>query len=328
MVLQVTLSANRAVVDRLSGYVIPLTTPFDGVREVDYDALCFNVNRTLDLPGCGGIYIGSVYQEFWTLTTAERIAITRTVADEVRGRVPVVAGVSSGSLKTTIELAEAALEAKADMLMAWPPIFGPRDSAGVLRFYEGLVQHVPLATCVYSTSLDELGFYLDESLLRELAALPPICVVKEASFNITTYLHLVETLGDRLAISTPFDEYWMLAKLALPTKTPDFLMGASRPLYMQSPGQPNFSRILELVRNNQVEDAYRILAGLSDMIQDLQMESFQSGRHPIAMVKYAASRLGMRGTTVRPPTPELTASEKKKVDEMLGRLRLVPDQVR
>lgn len=318
-------SANKAVLARMKDHIIPLFTPFDSTLELDRAALTHNVARTIELPGCGGIYIGSVYQEFWALTTSERQQIAELVIETVNGRIPVVVGVSSASMKTTLRLAEAARDCGADMLMVWPPTFGPRDNAGVLRFYETVTSNIDVPTCVYSTTLPELGFYLDDGMLHRLAEMPTICAVKEASFSLTRYLQLLVTLGDRLAISTPFDEYWMIAKLAFPDETPDFLMGSSRALYMQSARRPYLQEILKLVRANRTREAYAIFAKLGTSIAELQMASFDRGSHPIAMVKYAAHRLGMVGTSVRPPTPELTLQEKQKVDEMLERLSLLDD---
>jgi dihydrodipicolinate synthase/N-acetylneuraminate lyase len=321
-----------AAVDRksfsvaLRDYIIPLTTPFKANLELDLAGLRHNVRKALEIPASGGLYVGSVYQEFWTLTTAERKRLLEIVIEEAGPNVPVVAGVSSASAKTTIDLALHAESAGAYMLMVWPPIFGPRDPAGVMRFYSDVARHVSLPICVYSTTLHELGYYLDPRQLASLVAIDNIVCVKEASFSISTYLSLVNSLGDRLAISTPFEEYWMAAKLALPDKAPEFLMGSSRAMYMQSRDRPYLRDFLEQVRGGKIESAYGTLAKLQDIVTEIQMRSFASGLHPIAIVKFATELLGMKSGPVRPPTPSLSASDRDMVTTLMIDLGLIEAQ--
>src|SRR4051812_3942831 len=145
----------RGVIDRMQGHLIPLTTPFSDDLELDVDGLSGNVELALSLPGSCGVYVGSVYQEFWTLSIAERKRVVDVVVDAVDGRAPVVAGVSSTGLSYTLELLEHAESAGADMVMVWPPIFGDRDDDGVFAFYEEVARSASTPICVYSSTLHE-----------------------------------------------------------------------------------------------------------------------------------------------------------------------------
>jgi 4-hydroxy-tetrahydrodipicolinate synthase len=309
--------------ESLHDFVIPLVTPFTSGLDLDLDALRHNVRHTLAIPGCGAVYVGSVYQEFWTLTVSERIELLETVSDEVDGRVPIVAGISSASLREAIELAHAAERAGATLLMLWPPLWGPRDATGVKRFYECVTDHTSMPLFIYSTTLHELGFYLDPHMVEELAdAIPTIVGVKDGSGNVSTFLSLTEHLGDRLAIGTPFEEYWALARAAYPDRACDFLFGASRPMYMQTQSRPYLADVLGLVRAGRHEDAFRTLAAVRELVA-LQMESFRRGVHPVSLVKYACYLLGQCGAEVRPPTPALSGSDRRGLEEALRKSGLL-----
>jgi dihydrodipicolinate synthase/N-acetylneuraminate lyase len=173
---------------------------------------------------------------------------------------------------------------------------------------------------VYSTTLEELGFYLDPTMIEELAnRIPSVVGVKEGSGNVTTFLSLTARLGDRLAIGTPFEEYWALALQAYPERAAPFLMGSSRAMYMQTRDRPYLYQALELIKQGNLADAFRQLTEVEPIVA-LQMASFRRGVHPIALVKYACSLLGQIGIEVRPPTPALSAPEKEAVRQLYARL--------
>lgn len=312
------------VLGRLRGYVLPLTTPFTAKGLVDLDGVTVNVKRALHIPGATGLYIGSVYQEFWTLTIAERKELAEAVVKAVDSQLPVVVGVSASSIRDSLVLAHHAEECGADLIMAWPPIWGPRGDDGVLRYYEALSAAVTTPLCVYSTTLAELGYYLTPDLLARLADLDHICAVKEASFDLTRYLFLLQSLGDRLAISTPFEEYWLAGQALVPDRCPSFLLGSSRALYMQSAEQPALAEVFEAGLAGDVTRAFSLLRDIRPLIEGVQMSSFvDEGAHPIAAVKYALDLLGMVGGPVRDPTPALGASGKVRIRALLADAGLI-----
>lgn len=302
----------------LRDYVVPLLTPFTSELAVDHEGHRRNIDHILDIPGCGGLYVGSVYQEFWTLSLSERKELLETTIDAAAGRAPVVASASSPNVRDSIDLARHAEASGADVLMLWPPIFGPRDEEGVLKFYEEVCGEVEMPVCAYSTTLEELGFYLPPRALEVLAErVENVVAVKEGSFSITTYLALVSGLGNRLEVSSPFEEYWLAARAFLPDVAPEYLMGSSRALYMHSRESPVLAEFLALARGGRFPEAYQVIEKLRPLIEGIQMRAFETGKHPIAVVKYATELLGMAGGPVRPPTAGLHDESRSAIEQAL-----------
>src|SRR4051794_22675045 len=89
---------------RFEGIIPAVTTPFDANGSVDTTALRANVGALLDA-GVSGIVATGTMGEAGSLTTEERRAVVGAVADEVEGRGPVIAGVSSGSAAQSVAYA-------------------------------------------------------------------------------------------------------------------------------------------------------------------------------------------------------------------------------
>src|ERR1700744_5009082 len=123
--------AKRWIKDNLKGYLVTTTTALTSDYELDVPGMKANVEKFLALPGVQGLYIGSLYQEFWTLTLEERKTLAAVMIEQVNGRVPVLVNITDNSYKNAIELAKHAQDAGADLVMCWPPFYGPRNNEGV-----------------------------------------------------------------------------------------------------------------------------------------------------------------------------------------------------
>jgi dihydrodipicolinate synthase/N-acetylneuraminate lyase len=311
----------------LKDYVLPLVTPFRDDGEVDFKAAAAVVRYTQQMPGCGGLYFASVYQEFWTLAVSERVELMTTVIDEADESMPRVVGVSSASVTDTKLLVRAAADQDVDYLMVWPPTSGPRDEKGVLGFYRRVLDQTDLPCFLYTTHLEELNYFLSTGAIETLAQeFPHVYGVKDGTGSVTNLLDLTARFAGRLKIGTPFEEYWALARQVYPKDAADFLMGASRALYMQTPERPYLSDALNCIRAGDIAGGLAKLQIVSDLVA-IQMESFQRGIHPISLAKYALSLQGGWSAAVRVPTPELDDVTQARVRSVLVGLGMVDETV-
>jgi 4-hydroxy-tetrahydrodipicolinate synthase len=301
--------ARQWVRENLRGYMTALYTPFRDDGELDERALVKNVETTLDLPGVGGLSVHSIHQEFWTLTDAERMRLTELVLRTVNGRKPVIVGVSDACARTVVELARHATDAGADAIMVWPPYYGPRTKDGVRAFYEFVAERIEIGMFVYSTTLSELGFYLTPEMVQSLLPIEWVCGVQSSTMNFASYASMMERVGKDIAVSTSLEEYFLFGKLSMPDRTPDFLMGCSRPLFVQSRERPHCGRFMEAALSRDFAAAGAILREIVGIADKLQSRYFAQGFHHVALFKALAGNLGLVGGAVRPPASAAAAAE-------------------
>jgi 4-hydroxy-tetrahydrodipicolinate synthase len=301
----------------LRGYLTALYTPFTSEGDIDEAALARNVEVTLGLPGVGGLSLNSIHQEFWTLTDDERMRLTELVLRVVAGRKPVVVGVSHTSLRTVVALAQHAQQAGADAIMVWPPYYGPRSKEGVRNFYEYVADRVDIGMFAYSTTLSELGFYLTPDMVEALLPLEALCGVHSSTMNFAAYAAMMERVGGEIPVSTSLEEYFLFGKLTMPERTPDFLIGCSRPLFVQSRDRPHCGRFIEAALSGDYAAAAATLREIVAIADKLQSRYFAQGFHHVALFKAMSENNGLIGGNVRPPASAPDPSELRECFEVM-----------
>ena len=128
----------------LEGVISVIPTPFEPDGAVDEKSL----RRVVDLyiaDGVAGLTALGVTSEVAQLSDRERAVVLETVMDQVKGRVPVVVGASSGEVERCLEYARAAQSAGAAAVMVTP---SRPDPADVLRLYATLAETIDLPIVV------------------------------------------------------------------------------------------------------------------------------------------------------------------------------------
>jgi 4-hydroxy-tetrahydrodipicolinate synthase len=162
----------------LVGVFPVLPTPFDAQGRPDVGSLRKLVAYLLRC-GVDGITYPGVASEVGQLTPDERLSLVDAVLDEVAGRVPVIAGVSSSDAALTGRLAAAArARGAAALLVAVPP--DRKSAAEQIGYFTQVAKAAPEAALMLQNVPLPVGAGLDpEVLLEVIAAVPAIRYVKE-----------------------------------------------------------------------------------------------------------------------------------------------------
>jgi 4-hydroxy-tetrahydrodipicolinate synthase len=162
----------------IAGVFPVLPTPFDEHGRPDVDSMRKLVRYLVDA-GVDGMTYPGVASEFNQLTIEERLALTDIVLDELDGRVPLVAGVSSVEVEGVVQLAQAAAESGASALMiAAPP--DRKTAQAQIEFFAAIARAVPNTPIVLQNVPAPVGAGLDpDVLVAILRAVPGIHYVKE-----------------------------------------------------------------------------------------------------------------------------------------------------
>jgi 4-hydroxy-tetrahydrodipicolinate synthase len=299
--------------ETLRDYFVTTTMPLHADLSIDEDGLRSNIARILRLPCTGGVYVGSIYQEFSSLTMAERMRVNEVALGEIGGRATAMVGVSGTSVAEVAELANHAQAHGADLVMIWPPTFGMRTYDGVLEFYRQVCERTAIGICLYSSTSAELGFHITPDLMVDLAKIDAVCAVKEASANLSTYLEALEKVGDRIVVSMPGEEYWLAGRRLMgPELSTEVLLGTSRPLFCETPHQQLSSSFLTAVRNGDAREATQLMLRIRRIANTIFARTAR-GAHEIGLMKAVTELLGMASGPVRPPLSRPTDDEREQI---------------
>jgi 4-hydroxy-2-oxoglutarate aldolase len=154
----------------LEGLHLPLTTPFYPDGRLNLRKLEHNVDRYSRTP-VAGLAVLSEIGEPWLLSDVEsketlEIAIGAAVETKV-----MLAGVSRGSVKGTLDLAEFAAGVGYDaVLVKRPELLHAKHGREILTYFRTVADRSPLPVVLYSTIAAELGM----ETVAELAVHPQV----------------------------------------------------------------------------------------------------------------------------------------------------------
>lgn len=167
---------------RFSGSITALVTPFKDGR-VDEEALRRLVRFQLKNGTAGLVPCGST-GEAATLHEGEFSRVVRAVAEEARGRVPVIAGVGSNDTDKAVRLAREAKGAGATALLVLVPYYNKPTQEGMFRHFGAVAKAVPLPTVAYNIP-GRTGVNMQPATLARIAnAFRNVVAVKEASGSL------------------------------------------------------------------------------------------------------------------------------------------------
>jgi len=163
------------------GSIPALVTPFSG-NCVDEDSLREFVDWQI-AEGSNGLVPCGTTGEVATLTNEEQHAIFRLVVDQVKGRVPVIAGCGSNSTATSLEHLKAAKDAGADAALVVVPYYNRPSQAGLAAHFLALADASALPIIVYNVPGRTVADISVETL-AEIAKHPKIAGIKDATGNL------------------------------------------------------------------------------------------------------------------------------------------------
>jgi len=195
------------------GILPAMQCPFDSDLEIDEPELRKFASWLAGHKGIGGLVTNGHTGEVFALTAKQRAAVTRIVADEVRGTQPVVSGICCEGINEAVEQALMARDAGASGLLVMPPHqwlrFGMKQPENVVDYFSAigrasgldLVVHIYPAWTRASYSFDTLA---------ELARVPWVKCMKVGTRDMNKYardLRVIKQANASVTVLTCHDEY-------------------------------------------------------------------------------------------------------------------------
>ncbi|HXG88020.1 MAG TPA: 4-hydroxy-tetrahydrodipicolinate synthase [Vicinamibacterales bacterium] len=179
---------------RFTGLGTALITPFTRSGAVDEAGVKRLARRQIDagvhfLVPCG------TTGETPTLSEDERRRVVELVAEEARGKVPVLAGAGGYDTKEVVHAARVMAKAGADGLLSVTPYYNKPTPEGLFQHFSAVADATPLPIVLYNVP-GRTGCNIDAATCARLATIPTVVAVKEASGNIQQMVEICRAVPD------------------------------------------------------------------------------------------------------------------------------------
>ena len=223
------------------------------------------------------------------------------------GRVPVIAGTGSNDTRYAVQLSQQAQQDGADALLLVTPYYNKSSQAGLVAHYKAIAQSVDLPCILYNVP-SRTGCNLTPATLAELAKLPNINAVKEASGNISQVAEIAALCGEELNIYSGNDDQ-IVPMLSLGGKGVISVLSNVAPQYTHDLCAKWFAGDVQGSMEMQLKAMPLCKALFADV-------------NPIP-VKWAMNRLGWKAGPCRLPLVEPSAAVQNQLDKALRDFGLV-----
>ncbi|RKG51091.1 4-hydroxy-tetrahydrodipicolinate synthase [Corallococcus sp. AB011P] len=288
------------------GSMTALATPFhDGA--LDEGAFRALVRYQLD-GGTNVLLPMGTTGEAVTMDADERARAIAVVVDEVKGRVPVVAGAGSNSTRETIESVRRAREVGADGALIVTPYYNKPTQAGLVEHYRAIAKAHPGFPLIAYNVPGRTGVDLLPEAVLQLCDIPEVVALKEATGNLIRAVDLVEKCGDRMTFLSG-DDFTVLPFIACGGKGVISVSSNVAPRMMAD--------LVAAARSNDIAKARGLQVRMNALHRLLFVES-----NPIP-VKWALHLMGLFGPEIRLPLVPMGESNAAKLKAELSGLGLL-----
>jgi 4-hydroxy-tetrahydrodipicolinate synthase len=184
------------------GALVAIVTPFTN-GTVDEESLRSLIEFQIE-NGTSGIVPCGTTGESPTLSHEEHKRVIEITVEQVKKRVPVVAGAGSNNTAEAIDLTKHAKAVGADAALHITPYYNKPTQEGLFRHYQAIAQEAKFPLVVYNIA-GRTGVNIEPATMARMAQLPEIVAVKEASGNLGQMAEIVQLCGDKLTLMSGDD---------------------------------------------------------------------------------------------------------------------------
>jgi 4-hydroxy-tetrahydrodipicolinate synthase len=281
-----------------------MITPF-AKGAVDFDAFAAHIEFQI-AQGTRALIVVGTTGEPSTMTTAEKRSVIAFAVRQAAGRAVVIAGSGGNNTAQAVEDSLAAQELGADALLVVTPYYNKTTPKGLLAHYGAIAEAVDLPIIVYNVP-GRTGLNVSPATMAELATLPHVAAVKEASGNIHQILE-VRRLCPTLDLYSGSDEI----------NLPILAAGGCGVISVASNIIPaDVARLVERYLAGDTAEALALQLKINPLVTALFCET-----SPIP-VKTAMNRMGMAAGDLRLPLVAMEPANERKLESALAAYGLI-----
>jgi 5-dehydro-4-deoxyglucarate dehydratase len=285
---------------RLQGVIAFPVTPFKADLSLDLDGLRRNLGSLLKHPVCAVVAAAGT-GELYSLSPSEHLAVVKVTVEEVKGRLPVLAGAGFNP-PIAAEMARQAALAGASGILAFPPYYPGADDEGLVTYYQGIAAATPLGMLIYSRDWFSPG----PALVERLVHIPNLIGWKDGQADIRRYQMIRQRVGDRLHWIGGAGDDMVPAYYAMGIRTYTSSIANVAPrlsLRLHELASAGYTAELETFMNDLVIPLYALRG--------------RRKGYEVSVMKAMMDLLGLAGGPVRPPLVSLRPDETELLRGML-----------
>lgn len=288
----------------LSAIITPFTSDGEGIDEA---ALRRMVDQGI-ADGVHGFVPAGGTGEFSVLSREERNRVIQIVAEQVAGRVEVIAGIGDTSSRGAAAYAREAEKAGATAVMLATPYYDSIGEKEAFAYYTTVADGTGLPICAYNYP-PATGFHLGVDFLLKLAAeIPQVRYVKDSSADILQMNTLIANHADKITFFIGED---VLLLQAAVLKVQGMIMGTAN--FMT----PALRKIYDASHADDFATVVSVWQQITPVIRMLASNRYNSG------VKAACNILGLPGGDLRAPIRSYSDAETEALRLALS--KITPD---
>ena len=192
---------------KLSGLIPPMVTPLDAKRRLDKKGTKNMVNHLLK-GGVDGIFLLGTTGEGPHLSYAIREELVKTVCRLVKGRVPILVGITETDMDDAVAFAAKCKSYGAAAVVAAPPYYFKLTQAECVAWFTEMADRLPLPLVVYDMPA-HTDTVIEPATIAKLAAHPNIIAMKDSSSIIALFNKFriaLEPFADKFSLFMGPDE--------------------------------------------------------------------------------------------------------------------------
>lgn len=257
--------------------------------------------------GTHAIVAAGTTGEAGTLSREEKLLVIKTVVDQARERIPIIAGTAANATKECVELTRMAMECGVHAALIMTPAYIKPTQQGLYQHYSQIAANVAIPLILYNVPSRTACDLLPETVAR-LAHISNIVGIKEATGNMTRLQQILRACENSLDVFSGDDETaasWLLA-------------GAKGVISVSSNvAAKKMAKLCDAAMDKDSSTCLRINEQLMPLHKLLSVES-----NPIPS-KWALSKMGLIKNELRLPLTPLSEQHHQALSQVLHELELV-----
>lgn len=177
---------------RLTGIFTPNIVPLDDEGQINEPELRRYTDWLIER-GVHGLYPNGSTGEFTRFTPEERRRIIAIMADQARGRVPILAGAAEANVRETLAACEyyAGLGVRAVAIVS--PYYYKLSPAAVYAYFRDIARHSPIDITLYNIPM--FASPIDVPTVQRLAEeFPRVVAIKDSSGDLAHMIRMIKAV--------------------------------------------------------------------------------------------------------------------------------------